>query len=270
MKKQRTGILLMVLLVMGLLAGCGSDDPYANSQGPCFEQPSGQDALQLQQYMNAQGNQSIIAQDIAGDPEVCVIDQNTGQMHYYHRNDGFQNYILMSMMYGRVHPLIGYGVISGDIDPMTAMIMNNLLVNTNRDGYLYHPYSYNANSREWNPNTTVINKTVVVKNVYYGNSTAPVNYKKSFKAAPRGYTTQRFAKPNDRVASVSSSGSSAKVSTLPGVSASKVRSNGGKIPTVKTNPGGNTGPTFKNPNGGTGNQPKPRPTYPRSTTRPRR
>ena len=218
---------IFATLVLSLVTACsGSGSSQASQQ--CFEQPNATQAAQLQQYMQNQGNQASITQDTSGNPTVCVIDAG-GNMRYYDRNDGFQNYLMFAMMAGHVHPVVGAGVLMGDIDPIQALILNSLLVSPNSSGQLYHPYVRGANGT-FRSNTTVI-KNSHVTNVYYGRSTMPVSYASTQKSGykqPAGYSSTTF-KTGTSVVQESKGG---KISTLKDVSSGSVIKNGGKIPTT--------------------------------------
>ena len=189
-------------VAIGLLGGsvaCGSEDKVnaADDQACVYEQSAEQVAQlrELPQVANVQA-------DAYGTSTVCILkdDGNGGySQHIYDRDDNFTDYLLYAAMTGRGSSLMGYGVLTGAIDPFDAMILGSLYGVKSRGG-LYQPYSYYGADRGWGRQNVVV-KNVTVKNVTYGNST-PIPFKDAKKKRPASYQPVKVKKASDKVATV--------------------------------------------------------------------
>jgi hypothetical protein len=227
-------------------SACGGDptvpaDP--DSQQTCFTEMTPEQKAQINQYVN--GNGGEVQTDTAnadGTNDVCVIDTN-GNEHYYAQDDHFSDYLLYSMMLRRSNALLGYGLITGDLDP-AQYLMLSLLTGVNNTGAMYHPYSYT--DRGWARTPTYVNRSVT--NVYYGNSSTPVKYTEAKSKAPAKYQWRSYPKADDRVADVEKSqGGQTTVTSVKNMSAKKVMVSSNRV-TPTANKRVDPPKSYKNPN----------------------
>jgi hypothetical protein len=270
------GALVAAAVLTVSVSACGSsssnDNAGPTSQDTCFQQMTPDQVTQMSNYANQTGATiNSISSSGQGTQDVCVMtpDGNGGYaQHYYTQNDGFSNYFLYAMMFRNVHPLVGYGLLSGSLSPSDA-IMLSLLTGIDSGGGLYHPYT--RTNAGWAAQASPITN-VHVTNVYYGNRNAGSYATAYSQPPPSGYARSSMTKPNNSVMQVNDSKSGMTGTVQNGQTASSVLKKAG----VKTTPykqvappltnqnlnkvGGSSGPggaTSKpKPGGGTPNKPK--------------
>lgn len=174
-----------------LAVGCGGT-AHANetADAQCFTNPTPEERAQ---FLETYGKDATTQTD----ETICVIEGGT--QRYVHRNDGFSDYLMYSLLFGRSNALLGFGVLSGDLDIGDALALS-LLTGVNGAGGIFHPYGY-SNSYGWGrqPSPTII-QNVHVTNVQYGNA-APQRYTGKTKP-PAAYKTRPIPKPSKKVATV--------------------------------------------------------------------
>lgn len=176
------------------LAGCsssgdGSDTQTVSQDTQCFTQLSPDQKAQLTQYASQNGSSvTNTSNNTDGTQNICVLEPN-GQGGYnerfYNRDSHFGDYLLYGMLFGRSsHALTTYGVVSGDISVLDAIMLNSLM-DVNSGGQLYRPYTHSGNS--WQPRKTVVNNTTI-NHVYYGSKDAGTFKQATQAAPPAGFT----------------------------------------------------------------------------------
>lgn len=167
LKGSVVGIIAVFALLFGVLglSGCssnndqGMDDQAQQSCVSTMDQASLTDA---QNKLN-QAKQNGLADPSIGVQQVCTINPQTGDIHYYHQNDGFRDYLLYAALTGRASSFGAMYMLSGG-DPFDAILMDHF-IGVNRYGTPFYPYSaYDGGYRR---SPAVINN-VTVNNVYSG------------------------------------------------------------------------------------------------------
>lgn len=175
--KRMTRLTATIVTGLALAASvaCGSSDTSANVQNVANEQTCIEkiddpgELAQIREYAAKNGDttQSV------GDGSLCIIERGADgqpEQHIVSRDDNFSDYLMYSMLTGRGNSFAGAMVLSGNMDPMDAILLSHLS-NIGSDGSYYHPYQrdpyggYNRVER----NVTNITK---VTNIQYGNAPA--------------------------------------------------------------------------------------------------
>lgn len=245
-------VAFLALLLGGapLLAACGSSSSDDRPDPTCFTQMTSDQKTQLSNYISQQGGQVTGTTNNAnGTQDVCVLepDGHGGyDAHHYRQQDNFGDYMLLAMLTGNANSIATYGLISGDLD-FGQYLTLQLLTGMQRSGSMYHPYTYDDGSHNWNRRSTTI-KNVHVTVIQYGHA-KPRSYKSAYKAKPpAGYASYKLPRSN-------------------GQEADFTKGSNGRSTITSTNKIG-SGNSYRNP--GRSNAPSPRTTggaSPRSTTR---
>jgi hypothetical protein len=212
-RKFAPAVIAALALLMGVLSGCASSsdnsDTYAgiaaHQEVPgqqCFEQMDTDQVVQMQQVAaNNHDDVNVGSENSDGTQTVCVLERTSNggyEQHYYDQNDGFENYLLYSMMLGRSNALVSYGLLSGNLSVGDAMALS-LLTSVGSNGRVYHEYSNTGGS--WQRKQTVVNNYHVT-NVQYGHARPMTLAKAKTVAPPAGYsrpTTPKVTKTEAKV-----------------------------------------------------------------------
>lgn len=207
-----------MLAALGLMAGtaaCSGNNSTSSQPGwsldqqdatECYTELKPAEVTQLAEYAAKNGDEVKTYSDATGDDTVCVIDVGGGQ-HFVKKDEdaNFLYYWMMArvMGYRSGNAMLTYGMLSGDLSPLQYMALSSL-VGIDSYGRAYVPYTQ-VGGGQWLRQPAY--KSYTVTKVYYGTSTAPVDFATAQKSPKAGYRTMPMPKAtNDATATIGKGG----------------------------------------------------------------